>query len=951
MNKIRAAIQLPSFPDHWDKKAIKQWCRSLVRSIDDRDREISGAVNTAIEGASEAYVDAADSALQSAIDGKQAIIVGAATTVVNDNLAVSRAVVSNSSGKIAVSSVTDIEIGQLSGVTSNIQDQIDAISWSTYNILSYGAVMDGVTDDSEAVQDAIDAAATAGGGIVIIPEGSLVIDATVYVKTNVTVRGAGRNATKIIRTASGASGAVFEFLGVIGDTDYTINADYGSGATVIDFTAAHPFTAGDVVFVWGQRNAVDGGWVNARKDCLGYGTPSAACRFGEFVLVKEDTDADTITLADGLIFDTYKNDRTEEGIPITSYDAGTDIITLTAHPFVDDDGVWFFGTIGGLTSGDKYYIRDKTTNTFKLCSTPGGSAIDITGTGGSGGLAPDASTRAATTFRAVTWISNAHLQEFSVEVQRVVTQAIRANWAKECSLSNIDFLITGTNNGGFFRGFACYRSWAERCRAYHANRTYTTEEKTANIDYRWASSQDCEFTSCSAFNGTQGFDLTYVSGYMPTINCGLVNCYTFNHVDTGMTAHPGTFLNYVIGGRFVKCREGLAIRGRKSVIVGNVCMGFHTWPTDFADFLANHKLNYGVALYEGWAQESVIQNNQIRGFANGISILDAADSGECWEEINSLIQGNSIDECFVGIYRYSNEAKKTATAYSGLIITDNVISRAARGIWLENWTACPIIHRNTVIGPLLYGTASEGIYLEDECPNADVQFNTLINLGTAHTGIDASTSTDASWPFTVAMGGVYRNNRFHGLYAAKYAASNSYQDSRACPDLATREGAVIMTDGIAEPDALGSTRAGIYVHTTDGALKVKFGSDRVRKIKDDLNYDIVDMLYTDQTTDATPENVMSMAIPTNSIRMVEAVVVGLKSDRTAGAAYRLKATFRNNGGTTVQIGATTVDVLHEDNAAWDAAFTVSSPNIILQVTGVAATTINWKAFVETYSGT
>ncbi len=50
-------------------------------------------------------------------------ITGAASTIVSENLAVSRALISNSSGKVAVSAVTSTELAYLDGVTSNIQTQ------------------------------------------------------------------------------------------------------------------------------------------------------------------------------------------------------------------------------------------------------------------------------------------------------------------------------------------------------------------------------------------------------------------------------------------------------------------------------------------------------------------------------------------------------------------------------------------------------------------------------------------------------------------------------------------------------------------------------------------------------------------------------------------------------------------------------------------------------------
>jgi len=71
------------------------------------------------------YLDGVTSAIQTQIDAKQATITGAATTVVTSDLTASRAAISNSSGKIAVSTVTDTELGYVSGVTSSIQTQLD----------------------------------------------------------------------------------------------------------------------------------------------------------------------------------------------------------------------------------------------------------------------------------------------------------------------------------------------------------------------------------------------------------------------------------------------------------------------------------------------------------------------------------------------------------------------------------------------------------------------------------------------------------------------------------------------------------------------------------------------------------------------------------------------------------------------------------------------------------
>lgn len=65
-------------------------------------------------------------AIKTALDGKQNTVTGAATTITDSNLAANRVLVSNGSGKVAVSDITTTEVGYLDNVTSNIQTQLNA---------------------------------------------------------------------------------------------------------------------------------------------------------------------------------------------------------------------------------------------------------------------------------------------------------------------------------------------------------------------------------------------------------------------------------------------------------------------------------------------------------------------------------------------------------------------------------------------------------------------------------------------------------------------------------------------------------------------------------------------------------------------------------------------------------------------------------------------------------
>ena len=86
------------------------------------------------------YLIGATSSIQTQLDSKQAVISGAATTIVSDDLTQSRVLTSNESGKVSASSVSTTELGYLSGATSSIQTQLDsrqaAISGAATTIVS-----------------------------------------------------------------------------------------------------------------------------------------------------------------------------------------------------------------------------------------------------------------------------------------------------------------------------------------------------------------------------------------------------------------------------------------------------------------------------------------------------------------------------------------------------------------------------------------------------------------------------------------------------------------------------------------------------------------------------------------------------------------------------------------------------------------------------------------------
>ena len=107
-----------------DNKAPKgsTWNTHRVVVTDDNKNAItSGVTDTELS-----YLSGVTSKIQTQLDGKQATITGSASTVTTGNLTKDRAVITNSSQKLAVSAVTSTELSYLSGTTSKVQTQINS---------------------------------------------------------------------------------------------------------------------------------------------------------------------------------------------------------------------------------------------------------------------------------------------------------------------------------------------------------------------------------------------------------------------------------------------------------------------------------------------------------------------------------------------------------------------------------------------------------------------------------------------------------------------------------------------------------------------------------------------------------------------------------------------------------------------------------------------------------
>lgn len=172
--------------------------------------------------------------LTTALQSKQDNIVGGASTITDDNLVANRALVSNGSGKVAVSAVTATELGYLDGVTSNIQTQLnkklESAPVTSVNTKT-GAVVLTATDVGAVA--ASDVTQTLGTSTTKVPSEKAVADALSGAGAGDMLK-ATYDPTGSVETAGGIPDYVAGQLPTVNDATLTIQKN---GTAVGTFTA------------------------------------------------------------------------------------------------------------------------------------------------------------------------------------------------------------------------------------------------------------------------------------------------------------------------------------------------------------------------------------------------------------------------------------------------------------------------------------------------------------------------------------------------------------------------------------------------------------------------------------------------------------------------------------------------------------------------------------------
>ena len=318
-------------------------------------------------------------------------------------------------------------------------------------------------------------------------------------------------------------------------------------------------------------------------------------------------------------------------------------------------------------------------------------------------------------------------------------QAFSFNYVKNGVIDGVYFDDSKYNGSGY-TGISVFRNCLEcviKNSTYYVDPDITPQQYYMMNPIRLTNSQRCGIVRNTVYNGSQGVDMSYVSGGIPNTQCYIENNVFKDQTSSGLTTHGGDYMTKVTDNKISGSRQGMSIRGRSSMIANNSVIG----KSKIRDTFYN---NCGIYLYQGGAGQATISNNHVRGFSRGIAQYDGGGKFERIGYAGTMIIGNDIGQCHMSIDLFRMWTGPVREEHMGIVVANNKIAlensstgrKTTAGIRLGIGLKGVLITHNVIKGLDVTGKTLRdvrynnfyGVYCLQQSTHLKIKDNTFIDV-------------------------------------------------------------------------------------------------------------------------------------------------------------------------------------------------------------------------------
>ena len=143
-------------------------------------------------------------------------------------------------------------------------------------------------------------------------------------------------------------------------------------------------------------------------------------------------------------------------------------------------------------------------------------------------------------------------------------QAFNFNYVKNGVIDGVYFDDSKYNGSGY-TGISVFKDCLEcviKNSTYYVDPDITPEQYYMMNPIRITNSQRCGIVGNTVYNGSQGVDMSYVTGGIPNTQCYIENNVFKDQSSSGLTTHGGDYMTKVTDNKISGSRQGMSIRGR-----------------------------------------------------------------------------------------------------------------------------------------------------------------------------------------------------------------------------------------------------------------------------------------------------------------------------------------------------------------------------------------------------